>query len=82
MNRNTMLARQLAFSTPFHYPEILCQIEKLQARRFPADKTEDILQAAMSMAQGSTYSLGEAVDRMISPFSRKYRHVPDLENLR
>lgn len=82
MNRNTQLARQLAFSTPFHYPEILCQIEKLEARRFPAGKIESILQAAMKMSSGSSYTLAEAVDKMTASFSKRSRHVPDLENLR
>jgi len=82
MNRNTQLARQLSFSTPFHYPEILCQIENLEARRFPGDKIESLLRAAMKMASGSSYTLAEAVDKMTAPLSRSRRHVPDLENLR
>ncbi len=82
MNRNAQLARQLAFSTQFHYPDILCQIEKLEARRFPIGKIESILQAAMKMAADSSYTLAEAVDKMTASFSRNTRHVPDLENLR
>jgi len=81
MNKNALLARQLAFSTSFHFPDILCQIEKLDSLRFPGDKIEKILLAAMNLSQASRYSLDQAVNKMISPFTKKTRHVPDLENL-
>jgi len=82
MNRTTQLARELAFSSPYHYPEILCQIEKLKSRRFPEEKIEPVIRAAMDLAGQSAYSLSESVDKLIKPFSRIRRHIPSLQNLK
>ena len=82
MDSSTQLARQLSLSTPFHYLEILCQIEKLKARRFPAGKHEPVILEAMKLAEKTEYSLSEAVEKVIASVSRRTGHVPALQNLK
>lgn len=83
MTDTTQLARSIAFTSPFHYPDILCQLNKLASYRIPKDKREAVLRQAMRMAGASNYTLAEATDKILAPFlKRKRRHTPTVESLR
>ncbi len=82
MTNNTMLARSLAFSSPFAYQDLLCQIDRLSSYNFPQERIEDILKQAMDMSQKSNYSLQQAVDKIAAPFLKQKKHSAAVQNLK
>ena len=82
MSDNTMLARSLAFSSPFPYQELLCQLDRLSSYNFPQERIEELLKQAMEMSQSSNYSLQEAVDKISAPLLKQKKHSAAVQNLR
>ncbi len=79
---NTMLARSLAFSSSFGYPELLCQIDRLSSYGFPQERIEEFMKQAMDLSQKSNYTLQQAVDKTAAPFLKKKKHSASVENLK